>query len=127
MLHYFRFLPYHKLMYVASFTPLWTPVHVSTYRYAAMTPLTPHPSAKTIKKEEEKKKRKVNKALDTLRDGWNHHGMRTSHQLSPQQLFTQGALKSSLFWKLLIVWTELMTIMVCVLMTRCHPLRLNLL
>ena len=33
---------------------------------------------------------RISKALTTFQDGWNR--VRTSHHLSPQQLFTQGVL-----------------------------------
>ena len=36
---------------------------------------------------------RINQALTNFQDGWNHHGIRTSGHLSPQQLFTEGALR----------------------------------
>ena len=36
---------------------------------------------------------RINQALVTFQEGWNHHGIRTSGHLSPQQLFTEGALR----------------------------------
>ena len=36
---------------------------------------------------------RVNQALRNFQEGWNHHGIRTSGHLSPQQLFTEGALR----------------------------------
>ena len=36
---------------------------------------------------------RINRALASFQDGWNHHGIRTSNHLSPQQLFTQGVLR----------------------------------
>ncbi len=36
---------------------------------------------------------RLNNALKVFQDGWNHHGIRTEHHLSPQQLFVQGALR----------------------------------
>ena len=35
---------------------------------------------------------RINKALSHFTEGWNHHPMRTTHQKSPHQLFTAGAL-----------------------------------
>lgn len=35
---------------------------------------------------------RINKALDEFRSTWNHHRMRTTHNKSPQQLFTAGLL-----------------------------------
>ena len=36
---------------------------------------------------------RINHALTTFQEGWNHHGIRTSGHLSPQQLFAEGALR----------------------------------
>ena len=36
---------------------------------------------------------RINRALCAFQDGWNHHGIRTASNLSPQQLFTQAALR----------------------------------
>ena len=36
---------------------------------------------------------RINQALVTFQEGWNHHGIRTSGHLSPQQLFTEGVLR----------------------------------
>ena len=36
----------------------------------------------------------VNQSLDAFREGWNCHGVRTEHNLSPHQLFLRGALES---------------------------------
>ena len=34
----------------------------------------------------------INKALSEFVKGWNHHPIRTAHNKSPHQLFTEGAL-----------------------------------
>ena len=36
---------------------------------------------------------RINRALEIFHEGWNSHGIRTEHHLSPQQLFTAGALR----------------------------------
>ena len=36
---------------------------------------------------------KLNQALKTFQDGWNHHGIRTANHHSPEQLFVRGALQ----------------------------------
>lgn len=36
---------------------------------------------------------RVNKSLSTFKEGWNNHGIRTEHGLSPCQLFVAGALQ----------------------------------
>ena len=36
---------------------------------------------------------RINKSLQVFQDGWNHHGVRTEHNLSPHQLFVRGALQ----------------------------------
>jgi len=36
---------------------------------------------------------RINQSLEVFREGWNHHRLRTEHNLSPQQLFVQGALQ----------------------------------
>ena len=35
----------------------------------------------------------MNRALTQFQEGWNHHGVRTEHGLTPNQLFTAGALQ----------------------------------
>ena len=36
---------------------------------------------------------RVNRMLRNFQEGWNHHGIRTSGHLSPQQLYTEQALR----------------------------------
>ena len=36
---------------------------------------------------------RLNQALKTFQDGWNHHGIRTANHHSPEQLFVRGALQ----------------------------------
>ena len=36
---------------------------------------------------------RINKSLKAFQEGWNHHGLRTTNHLSPQQLFVQGTLQ----------------------------------
>lgn len=36
---------------------------------------------------------RINAALSQFRAGWNHHRIRTEHNLSPEQLFTAGVLR----------------------------------
>ena len=36
---------------------------------------------------------RINQVLDVVREGWNHHGVRTVHNLSPYQMFAAGALQ----------------------------------
>ena len=36
---------------------------------------------------------RINRSLQVFKDGWNHHGVRTAHNLSPHQLFVTGALQ----------------------------------
>ena len=36
---------------------------------------------------------RINKSLQAFSEGWNSHGIRTEHNLSPHQLFVQGALR----------------------------------
>lgn len=36
---------------------------------------------------------RINQALTSFREGWNHHGMRTVSHLTPHQQFTRGALQ----------------------------------
>ena len=36
---------------------------------------------------------RLNPALKTFQDGWNHHGIRTANHNSPEQLFVRGALQ----------------------------------
>ena len=36
---------------------------------------------------------RLNQALKTFQDGWNHHGIRTANHNSPEQLFVRGALQ----------------------------------
>ena len=36
---------------------------------------------------------RINESLKQFQEGWNHHGIRTAHHLSPQQLFVQGSLR----------------------------------
>ena len=36
---------------------------------------------------------RINKALHSFRETWNDHGLRTEHGLTPNQLFTVGALR----------------------------------
>lgn len=36
---------------------------------------------------------RINKSLQEFKEGWNHHGVRTEHNLSPHQLFVRGALQ----------------------------------
>ena len=35
---------------------------------------------------------RINHSLSIFKDCWNHHGVRTEHNMSPYQLFTSGAL-----------------------------------
>ena len=39
---------------------------------------------------------RINQSLRSFQEGWNHHGIRTAHHLSPQQLFLQGLLRLQL-------------------------------
>ena len=36
---------------------------------------------------------RINQSLQVFKEGWNHHGVRTEHNLSPHQLFVRGALQ----------------------------------
>ena len=36
---------------------------------------------------------RINKAMEIFKEGWNNHGLRTMHNLSPRQLFVSGALQ----------------------------------
>ena len=36
---------------------------------------------------------RINHSLSIFKDCWNHHGVRTEHNMSPYQLFTSGALR----------------------------------
>ena len=36
---------------------------------------------------------RINQSLEVFKDGWNHHAVRTEHNLSPHQMFVQGALQ----------------------------------
>ena len=36
---------------------------------------------------------RINQSLKVLKEGWNHHRVRTEHNLSPHQLFVRGALQ----------------------------------
>ena len=36
---------------------------------------------------------RINQSLKKFKHGWNHHGVRTEHNLSPHQLFVRGALQ----------------------------------
>ena len=36
---------------------------------------------------------RINQALSKFQDGWNRHGIRTEHNMTPYQLFTYGALQ----------------------------------
>ena len=36
---------------------------------------------------------RINQSLQVFREGWNYHRIRTEHNLSPHQLFVQGALQ----------------------------------
>ena len=36
---------------------------------------------------------RINKSLCAFQEGWNHHGIRTEHNKTPNQLFTFGALQ----------------------------------
>ena len=36
---------------------------------------------------------RINRALSTFKEGWNSHGLRTEHNMTPKQLFTYGALQ----------------------------------
>ncbi len=36
---------------------------------------------------------RINKSLNAFREGWNCHGIRTEHNLSPHQMFVRGALR----------------------------------
>ena len=38
-------------------------------------------------------KPRINQALEIFREGWNHHGIRSVHHLSPHQLFVEGVLR----------------------------------
>lgn len=35
---------------------------------------------------------RINRAIDTFRDAWNHHGIRTIEHMSPKQVFVSGVL-----------------------------------
>lgn len=37
---------------------------------------------------------RINQALEIFKQSWNNHGIRTMHNASPQQLFTEGAIRS---------------------------------
>ena len=37
--------------------------------------------------------KRINRALEEFRQGWNRHSLRTEHYLSPSQLFISGALR----------------------------------
>ena len=36
---------------------------------------------------------RINESLKQFQEGWNNHGIRTAHHLSPKQLFVQGSLR----------------------------------
>ena len=39
---------------------------------------------------------RVNQSLSNFKEGWNHHGIRTEHNMTPYQLFTFGCLQLQL-------------------------------
>lgn len=36
---------------------------------------------------------RINRSLHAFQEGWNHHGIRTEHNMTPNQLFTFGSLQ----------------------------------
>ncbi len=38
---------------------------------------------------------RINRSLEIFKAGWNHHGVRTEHNLSPHQLFVTGSLHAA--------------------------------
>jgi len=69
---------------------------------------------------------RINKSLKAFQEGWNHHGLRTTNHLSPQQLFVQGTLQLHLDLQRLTFYRVSPKNMVTEMMTQSLQLRLGL-